>query len=114
MNLLEMPQSDINSKNLKYSLHIPRASLATNSSSSSGASSIGRSREFSPSLLQKNRKHSNQWDDRHSQQHMGRNQMYYVHKVRKANLTATQSSSSSSSNKSNHVSWFQLLFENLA
>lgn len=117
--------SSSNNKNL-YSLHIPRASL--NSSSSSGASSISRSREFSPNFIHQKRhgRHTvddicrveSEWEDEQSNAntfseedgkkpstHQKGSQKYFVHKVRKANLTATQSSSSSSSasNQSNHV-----------
>ncbi|KAL7033890.1 hypothetical protein ACKWTF_007771 [Chironomus riparius] len=113
-----------NNKNL-YSLHIPRASL--NSSSSSGASSISRSREFSPNLIHQKRhgRHTDdigkaeiesEWDEQSNANTFSEedgkkpsarqkgSQKYFVHKVRKANLTATQSSSSSSSasNQSNH------------
>jgi hypothetical protein len=133
---LEMHQAvaeiSSNNKNL-YSLHIPRASL--NSSSSSGASSISRSREFSPNLIhhKRHRRHTDdickeeiesEWDEQSnantfseedgkkpSSAHQKGSQKYFVHKVRKANLTATQSSSSSSSNQSNHVSLIHIDFK---
>ena len=120
--------AEINSSNKNlYSLHIPRVK-SLNSSSSSGASSISRSREFSPNLIHQKRhaRHTDdickaeiesEWDEQSNANtfseedgkkpstHQKGSQKYFVHKVRKANLTATQSSSSSSSasNQSNHV-----------
>lgn len=111
-----MHQAVSNINNSSYSLNIPRAKL-NSSSSSSGASSISRSRDFSPNFIQQKRyskratsseekSSSNldiesEWDERNEKSEV-HHQKYYVHKVRKANLTATQSSSSSSSNQSNH------------